>query len=279
MAAETVPPIQNVPFRGPLSQCREFRDIRFPSLPGTTQEVDVIASIWNRSHGKWNRASNGALPLKGRAATEEALKRDAPGKRILHVATHGFFINGDCLPDISGDRGIAGMTPSAPQANSEQAPGAQPPAAVNPLTLSGLALAGANQRQAAGPDEEDGILTAEEIAALDLNGMEWAVLSACNTGVGQTGVGRMDAGEGVFGLRRALQIAGVRTVISSLWQIRDEVAREWMKTLYECRFLKGHDTAQAVHEANLQLLKKRRSAGESTHPFYWAGFVAAGDWR
>ena len=153
---------------------------------------------------------------------------------------------------------------------------AEPPPVTgdNPLLLSGLALAGANHRQSAGPDEEDGILTAEEIASLDLSGVEWAVLSACETGVGD-----VRAGEGVFGLRRAFQVAGAGTLIMSLWSVEDEPAREWMKALYEGRLARGLDTAAAVRAASLQVLNDRRRKHESTHPFYWAGFVAAGDWR
>jgi CHAT domain-containing protein len=144
----------------------------------------------------------------------------------------------------------------------------------NPLLLSGLALAGANHRQAAGPDEEDGILTAEEIAALDLSGVEWAVLSACDTGVGE-----VKAGEGVLGLRRAFQVAGVQTLITSLWPVEDRVARDWMGQLYRARLVLGLTTIDAVHQANLKTLRQRRAKGLTTHPFYWAGFVAAGDWR
>ncbi len=144
----------------------------------------------------------------------------------------------------------------------------------NPLLLSGLALAGANNRMAAGPDEEDGILTAEEIASLDLSSVEWAVLSACDTGVGE-----VRAGEGVFGLRRAFQIAGARTLIMSLWPVDDEVTRAWMRELYTNRFVDGMSTIDSVHEASLALLNERREKGLSTHPFYWAGFIASGDWR
>jgi CHAT domain-containing protein len=86
-------------------------------------------------------------------------------------------------------------------------------------------------------------------------------------------------GEGVFGLRRAFQMAGARTVIMSLWPVDDQSARTWMKTLYREHLAKGKGTAEAVRAANLAALAKRRAAGVSTHPFYWAGFIAAGDWR
>jgi CHAT domain-containing protein len=135
-------------------------------------------------------------------------------------------------------------------------------------------LSGANRRRTAAPDEEDGILTAEEIAALDLRGLDWAVLSGCDTGVGE-----VRAGEGVFGLRRAFQIAGARTVIMSLWPVEDEDTRRWMTSVYDHRFARGAGTAEAVRTASLDQLRRRRQAGLSTHPFYWAGFIAAGDWR
>jgi len=168
-------------------------------------------------------------------------------------------------PNAAGDR-------ATPNALSQRA--APPSPAVNPLLLSGLALAGANRRAKATADEEDGILTAEEVASLDLSGVEWAVLSACDTGLGE-----IKAGEGVFGLRRAFQIAGAHTVIMSLWSVEDRAAMTWMRALYEGRLARKLDTATAVREASLSVLKDRRARGLSTHPFYWAGFVASGDWR
>ena len=121
---------------------------------------------------------------------------------------------------------------------------------------------------------ERSLLTAEEVVALDLSGVEWAVLSACNTGVGE-----IKAGEGVFGLRRAFQVAGAGTLIMSLWTVQDKAAREWMRALYEGRLKKNLGTAEAVHEASLAILKSRRKKKSSTHPFFWAAFVATGDWR
>jgi CHAT domain-containing protein len=141
------------------------------------------------------------------------------------------------------------------------------------LLLSGLALAGANRRESAPDDGEDGILTAEEVASLDLSGVEWAVLSACETGIGQ-----VQAGEGVLGLRRAFEVAGARTLILSLWPVEDAAAREWMRGLYEGR-LEGLTTAEAVRQASLKVIQRRRQAGRSAHPAFWGAFVATGDWR
>ena len=121
---------------------------------------------------------------------------------------------------------------------------------------------------------DDGILTAEEVSGLNLQGLEWAVLSACDTGLGQ-----IRAGEGVLGLRRAFQIAGAATVIMSLWSVDDDATRLWMQALYEARLRDRASTAQAVHRAGRAVLQSRRALKQSTHPFYWAGFVAAGDWR
>jgi len=83
----------------------------------------------------------------------------------------------------------------------------------------------------------------------------------------------------VLGLRRAFQIAGAHTVIMSLWSVEDQSTRNWMRTLYEARFERHLSTADSVHEASLRMLNSRRAAGQNTHPFFWAAFVAAGDWR
>jgi CHAT domain-containing protein len=112
------------------------------------------------------------------------------------------------------------------------------------------------------------------VAGLELDGVEWAVLSACDTGIGE-----MKAGEGVFGLRRAFQIAGASTVIMSLWAVEDYSARQWMRALYDARVRQKLDTIHAVRRASLNVLRDRRHRGMTTHPFYWAGFVAAGGWR
>ena len=245
------------------SGCDGFQSLRFGALPGTRSEVEDIGSLW-RSVPMQDAA---ATILTGDSASEGAVKRGIAGQRIAHLATHGFFLDGRCRSGLDNTRAVGGLAPASKAG--------RPAVVESPLLLSGLALAGANRRATLQrEDEDDGILTAEEVASLDLDGVEWAVLSACDTGLGE-----IKAGEGVFGLRRAFQIAGVRTVIMSLWSVEDQATREWMRALYQARLQRKLDTARSVHEASLSVLKARRSKGLSTHPFYWAAFVAAGDWR
>lgn len=241
------------------SACEPAGPTRFGNLPGSLGEVNEISQIWPRS------GSSVVTVLSGRTASETAVKNALAGRRVLHFATHGFFVGDGCPPDGSRSSGVARSSAAARFAEEGRE---------NPLLRSGLALAGANRRGTARLDEDDGILTAEEVAGLNLNGVEWAVLSACDTGLGE-----IRAGEGVFGLRRAFQVAGARTVIMSLWPVDDQATRTWMRALYEARFRRGLSTADAVHSASVTVLRERRVKKQSTLPMYWAAFVAAGDWR
>jgi CHAT domain-containing protein/tetratricopeptide (TPR) repeat protein len=246
------------PLRG---GCTTLGGMHFEDLPDSRLEAADIARIWSSTRND----SGDTKVLSGRAATETAVKQAVVGRRVVHLATHGYFLQSQCDAMIAGTRGVGGLsTHASSQAFTE-----------NPLLLTGLAFAGANVRTSARTNRsDDGILTAEEVAGLNLQGAEWAVLSACDTGTGQ-----IKAGEGVFGLRRAFQVAGVRTIIMSLWSVEDASTRIWMRHLYDARFNRQVSTADAVREATLAVLKERRSRRESTHPFYWAAFVAAGDWR
>jgi CHAT domain-containing protein/tetratricopeptide (TPR) repeat protein len=237
--------------------CDDLSSLTFGPLDATSKEVHEVAGLWTQSR---------AQILENHAATERAFKTTAPGQRVLHLATHGFFL-GACGPSSAGTRSVGGIVA---RPGTQRAAGLQD----NPLLLSGLAMAGANRRRSAGPNDEDGILTAEEVASLNLNGVEWAVLSACDTGLGEVRVG-----EGVLGLRRAFQVAGVHTVIMSLWSVEDQATLEWMRALYVGRTQKGLSTAEAMRAASLSVLRARRARGLTTHPFYWGGFIAAGDWR
>jgi len=261
-----------VVFRGQAPPCEGFAEARWSALPETAREIEDVEKAWEktaaRAPGKEGTREPITIHTSG-DASERTLKMEAPGKRVLHIATHGFLVEEGCAPVDRSVRGMGGLV--AEQAGSAAV---VPPAlAHNPLQLSGLVLAGANQRASAGATREDGILTAEEVAAMDLDGVEWAVLSACGTGVGKVRVG-----EGVFGLRRAFREAGVGTTILSLWPVADEPTREWMRSLYEARLGRQLATADAVYEATVASLATARKKF-SGHPFYWAGFVAAGEWR
>jgi CHAT domain-containing protein/tetratricopeptide (TPR) repeat protein len=259
--------------RGTRSACGTFQTLHFPALPGSQQEAETIAALWKQSsagegtqimRGSAVHQGSGELQeMTGADASPEAFEQYAPGKRVLHVATHGFFLEGSCQSAVERrlDAGTRDET-------------FLPATAENPLLLSGLAFAGANRRGSARADETDGILTAEEIAGINLEGVDWAVLSACDTGVGEIKVG-----EGVFGLRRAFQMAGAKTVIMSLWQVEDKTTEQWMRSLYREHFLSGKDTGESVRDASLQILRQRRAKRQSTHPFYWGAFIAAGDWH
>ncbi|MGO9229409.1 MAG: CHAT domain-containing protein [Bryobacteraceae bacterium] len=230
--------------RGEMAACGAYRNLHFDSLPGTAREAWSVSDIWRESGGAESS-------LVGARALKSSFLEQAAGKRVLHLATHGFFL--DACAQATG--------PTVPRSGA---------AVDNPLLLSGLALVGANESKR--PDE--GILTAEEIVSLNLDGLDWAVLSACDTGLGA-----IQAGEGVFGLRRAFQLAGARTVIMSLWQVDDTSTRLWMENLYRTRFLRGAATSEAVRSATLAVLAHRRAEHLSTHPLYWAGFLAVGEWR
>lgn len=232
-----------------LSPCPEAGPLEFEPLPGARLEVELVSRLWRKYRDDGTAASR---ILVGEEATERTLKSEFNDAGTIHLATHGFFLANSCSGTGIGDSRWR-----------------------NPLVLSGLALAGANLWGSAEPGQEDGILTAEEVAALDLSGVEWAVLSACDTGLGAEGA----RGEGVFGLQRAFTLAGARTVIMSLWSVRDDAAREWMEALYQARWIENRDTACSVRGATLAILNARRQDGLSLHPYFWAGFTAAGDWR
>ncbi|WP_162180008.1 CHAT domain-containing tetratricopeptide repeat protein [Bryobacter aggregatus] len=227
-------------FRGLRPACEDFATRLFEPLPGSAAEVRSIAQIWRQRGWK-------ADVFTGSGATESALKAGSAQARVVHVATHGYFLESCAGSNVAME---------------------------NPLLRSGLALAGANHRQMAKEGQDDGILTAEEASTLDLSAAEWVVLSGCDTGVGE-----LRAGEGILGLRRAFQQAGARTIITSLWPVDDEETRRWMTLLYRQRFQNQESTVDSLRTTNRLMIRSLRSAGKSTHPYHWAAFVAIGDWR
>jgi CHAT domain-containing protein/tetratricopeptide (TPR) repeat protein len=227
----------------------------FHRLPGTRAEGEQVA----------NRL--GVAPWLDVAALEGRLKAACRSPRILHVATHGFF-----LPDQQRDlnregRGL-GFDVGGFSSEENGPVRLSGPMMENPMLRSGLALAGANTWLKAGtlPEEaEDGLLTAEDVTGLDLLATELVVLSACETGLGQAHVG-----EGVFGLRRAFVLAGAKTLVMSLWKVPDEPTCELMEDFYR-RLLAGEGRAEALRQAQLALQAKYPD------PFYWGAFICQGD--
>jgi CHAT domain-containing protein len=136
------------------------------------------------------------------------------------------------------------------------------------LLRSGLALAGANQRRSGSDRDDDGILTALEAAGLDLWGTKLVVLSACDTGVG-----KVKNGEGVFGLRRALLLAGSETQVISLWPVSDLGTRDLMIEYYRA-LEQGEGRSEGLRRVQLEMITRK---GRS-HPFYWASFIQSGEW-
>ncbi len=180
----------------------------------------------------------GARVLIGAGATEAAVKA-VSGPSLLHVATHGWFV-----PE----------------------PGAS--AAYTPALLrAGLAFAGANAGGTG--DGEDGVLTAMEAAGLNLRGTRLVVLSACETGLGD-----VRSNDGVYGLRRALLLAGAESQVMTLWRVDDRSTRDAMVAYYE-RLRAGEGRAEALRHVQLSMLAEQGRA----HPFWWAAFVTTGDWR
>jgi len=210
----------------------------FDPLPVARAEVAEIASRWP--------SRDETIVLTGGAADEAVVKRLAPSCGVLHLATHAFDDTAAC----------------------ESGGG-------NPLRCTGLALAGANRALASSQTGtgDDGVLTADEIALLDLHGVEWAVLSAC-----ASGGGTIEPGEGIVGLERAFRIAGARNVVASLWPVEDDATRSWMRELYAARRA-GASTAESVRHAAVALLERQRRSGGTTHPYAWGGFIAVGDGR
>lgn len=256
-------------------------EAKFTSLLASGLEVEAVVQQFNTTF-----SDEPSLLIQGPHATEHLLRQLAPGQRILHLATHGY---------------IDEKLPSALDRQSEQIGWMQLPglsigmehhlSGYNPMLLSYLVMAGFNERSGGGDD--DGALTALETSSLNLEGVELAVLSACNTAGGT-----VRAGEGVLGLVRGFKQAGVHTVVASLWPVSDRATKKLMDEFYP--LVLSRDLAQTPAAAlrsssialrrltmNVQHKKASQALGEKVvivkrplnAPKYWAAFVAYGPLR
>lgn len=229
--------------RGPTDRGRATRLRR---LRGTRDEAAAIARLLVVD------------PLLGADALETRVKA-AVRPWILHVATHGLFLENlwESDPDAGHDE-----TMESPRNRMAYLRGLP-----DPMIRSGLALTGINEwlrGRTMPPQTDDGLLAAAEIADMDLSATQLVVASACDTGRGDIRVG-----EGVFGLQRAVAIAGAETLVMSLWKVPDRETAEFMISLYR-GLLNGRSRVEAMRLARLELREKYPA------PFYWAAFIAQG---
>jgi len=299
---ELIAMVESPGFQGNQMRAALSFDSQWKALPGTAVEIEFIADLFDDPSEAKSEKSR-ILTLIGSEANEEYFSVAAPRCRVLHVATHGFFADPSKKsalshfgePDSSGlvnqnarlrELGDDGDIDSVRLRQGTYPPG----------LLSGLVLAGANEADAQSRSEVssgphgDGILTSQEIAYLPMGKVELAVLSACETGLGLSA-----GGEGLLGIQRAFQVAGVDATIASLWKVDDWATRELMERFYENQLERGLNPADALRRAQLWMLKRwipnhpESVRGVSrtdnvdfpkrTPPKYWAAFVLSGDWR
>jgi tetratricopeptide (TPR) repeat protein len=271
-----------------VSRDLERSSVRFNRLPGTRMEGEQVAHML------------GIAPWLGGAALKSRLK-ECRSPRILHLATHGFFLEDQILERSPDELGWRGGAPSGHLPTPERE---------DSLLRSGLALCGANTWLRGGsppPEAEDGLLTAEDVAGLHLLATDLVVLSAC-----QTALGKIEIGEGVFGLRRSFQLAGAKTLVMSLWKVPDLATAFLMDCLYHNLLARGLDRDLALSEAQratrdvtvgqlraewlsgatidrftagdaearralVELARKPDGHRPFEHPFYWGAFICQGD--
>jgi CHAT domain-containing protein len=236
----------------------DLKSASWSPLPETRREAETISRLLTKDETR---------TYLGQEALEEVFKAlESPG--VLHMATHGFFLEEEDKSELyEQEDDIRGITiMERPSLGSDLK-------IENPLLRSGLVLAGANRlaQEEMTESTEDGILTALEISGMNLWGTDLVVLSACETGVGET-----RRGEGVFGLRRAFQLAGAKTVVMSLWKVPDRETRELMEDFYK-RLRKGEGKTQALQNAQLAMIESRKKKHGASHPFFWGAFVCVGD--
>jgi CHAT domain-containing protein len=263
----------------------------FAPLPGTALELDAVVAAFRRSQG-----GAPVTQIRGAAATEAALRLESSARPYLHLATHGYFAPPHLVSALSRPARDVDLT-------VRRLDDRHTLVGHHPGLLSGLALAGAN-KDTRGNAGDDGILTALEVAHLDLRAAELVVLSAC-----ETGLGRAEGGEGLLGLQQAFQTAGARALVVSLWKVDDAATSVLMEEFYANLWQRKLSKLEALCQAQLTVLghperveARRKQLGDElakrglkteasrplpdggkvqgrSHPSLWAAFVLSGDFR
>ncbi|MCA9007187.1 MAG: CHAT domain-containing protein, partial [Planctomycetaceae bacterium] len=236
----------------------ELRSLRWRPLPGARQEAESVQTQLKDSiYGP-------VQVFYGGDAAEEVFKT-VVSPRIIHIATHGFYLPFENVGTYNESRSV--------QRSSGSALG-RLRYVDNPLLRSGLVLAGANQlatsSEERGINLEDGWLTAQEISSMDFRNTELIVLSACESGLGDS-----ELGNGVRGLQRAFLIAGAHSLLTSMFEVPDTETRELMGLFYQ-KFVQSGDQVKSMQWAQQKLILKRRDQSKAAHPFFWASFFIVG---
>ena len=275
--------------------------LKFEALENSSTEVDAIKARFNEP-----------TVLNSNTASESAFKQQVANHQVLHIATHGFF--------ASPDKFMRELPPD----ENQWSIGTKEQLKVlteNPDLLSGLAFADANNASSKSIDdaEDDGVLFSAEIAMIPMEHVELAVLSACDTAIGQDSA----PGEGLIGIQRAFQVAGAKSTVASYWKVNDMATQMLMNKFYEnlikysaeakAKGEQGSNTTVRINAlrdaqiwmlreldeqdvelltrgpdkktrlADVEIKKVRNNTSGKTeniaHPRYWAAFVLSGDWR
>lgn len=212
-------------------------------LAGTEQETEAITNML--AEARWSTKR-----LVADQAKEEAVKEAEPTPRVLHIATHGAFVQEEDEGTLTGLK-------------------AEVKAGENSLLKVGLVLAGGgellHEDSTSNLNQRPGVLTAYEAMNMNLAGTELVVLSAC-----ETGLGHLQNGEGVYGLQRAFLVAGAKNVVFSLFKVDDKATTELMTAFYKA-WLGGKSKRQAFAEAQLTIRKLYPDK-----PAYWSSFTMLG---
>ena len=234
------------------------------SILSTQQRsADLGSQQWNQLPGTAKEGAAIALLTGGRLLTEDqarvtAIQQQKEAPWVLHLATHAYYQPDLAAPARQGDQQL---TATRQQVAAQTAD--------NPLLRSGIVLAGANQPEA--DPRDDGYLTALEVARLNWKGTEMVVISAC-----QSGKGDITAGEGVYGLKRAIAVAGARSSLLSLWSVDDTATAAFMESFYN-KLKAGIGRGDALVATQKEFREHKIVSWR--HPYVWAAFQLSGDWR
>jgi CHAT domain-containing protein/tetratricopeptide (TPR) repeat protein len=258
---------------------KEGQRLEWKALPAAAAEAKGVASMAGRRK---------LVPhlLSGQDASADRVLAELPKARFAHLATHGFFAD-------ASFRSVLQVDPKLFEMRGGERVGA---GALSPMVMSGLVFAGANKPETPGR----GLLTGEALIDRDLSGLELAVLSACETGLGDVA-----GGEGVFGLQRAFHVAGCRNVVASLWKVDDDATAALMAVFYRKLWQDNLPPAEALRQAQLEIYRNpgkvaelaktlrgkfevvkgsggsgeapaKPAAGGKAHPRLWAAFLLSG---